>query len=156
MEKIVIIITVLYLLYYGGNIIYDLFLKKEIIVITDETEEFTLSDFAEKNKEEVQGVGIEDVENLNTPKSFTTNSETISVKNDSPEERPDIDEWREKFEAEENIDRYDSNPQPPRTQHQEEKPISKSTDWKKMLNLAETSVQVIANNNGHKVYQSTM
>lgn len=156
MEKIVIIITVLYLLYYGGNIIYDLFLKKEIIVITDETEEFTLSNFAEKNKEEVQGVGIEDVENLNTPKSFTTNSETISVKNDSPEERPDIDEWREKFEAEENIDRYDSNPKPPRTQHQEEKPISKSTDWKKMLNLAETSVQVIANNNGHKVYQSTM
>lgn len=156
MEKIVIIITVLYLLYYGGNIIYDLFLKKEILVITDETEEFTLSDFAEKNKEEIQGVGIEDVENLNTPKSFTTNSETISVKNDSPEERPDIDEWREKFEAEENIDQYDSNPQPLRTQHQEEKPISKSTDWKKMLNLAETSVQVIANNNGHKVYQSTM
>ncbi|MHC6199186.1 hypothetical protein [Elizabethkingia miricola] len=156
MEKIVIIITVLYLLYYGGNIIYDLLLKKEIIVITDETEEFTLSDFAEKNKEEIQGVGIEDVENLNTPKSFTTNSETISVKNDSPEERPDIDEWREKFEAEENIDRYDSNPHPPLTQHQKEKPIPKSTDWKKMLNLAETSVQVIANNNGHKVYQSTM
>ncbi|HFI4796586.1 hypothetical protein [Elizabethkingia anophelis] len=156
MEKIVIIITVLYLLYYGGNIIYDLFLKKEILVITDETEEFTLSDFAEKNKEEIQGVGIEDVENLNTPKSFTTNSETISVKNDSPEERPDIDEWREKFEAEENIDQYDSHPQPPITSPKEEVPISKSTDWKKMLNLAETSVQVIANNNGHKVYQSTM
>ncbi|OPC29209.1 hypothetical protein [Elizabethkingia miricola] len=156
MEKIVIIITVLYLLYYGGNIIYDLFLKKEIIVITDETEEFTLSDFADQNKEEVQGVGIEDVENLNTPKSFTANSEVISIKDDSPEERPDMDRWREKFEAEENIDRYDSNSHPPLTQHQEEKLISKSTDWKKMLNLAETSVQVIANNNGHKVYQSTM
>ncbi|MDV3927906.1 hypothetical protein CMT52_19025 [Elizabethkingia anophelis] len=156
MEKIVIIITVLYLLYYGGNIIYDLFLKKEIIVITDETEEFTLSDFADQNKEEVQGVGIEDVENLNTPKSFTANSEVISIKDDSPEERPDMDRWREKFEAEENIDQYDSHPQAPITSPKEEVPISKSTDWKKMLNLAETSVQVIANNNGHKVYQSTM
>lgn len=156
MEKIVIIITVLYLLYYGGNIIYDLFLKKEIIVITDETEEFTLSDFADQNKEEVQGVGIEDVENLNTPKSFTANSEVISIKDDSPEERPDMDRWREKFEAEENIDQYDSHPQAPITNPKEEKPISKSTDWRKMLNLAETSVQVIANNNGHKVYQSTM
>ncbi|HCD9233398.1 TPA: hypothetical protein NEG48_000356 [Elizabethkingia anophelis] len=155
MEKIVIIITVLYLLYYGGNIIYDLFLKKEIIVITDETEEFTLSDFAEKNKEEIQGVGIEDVENLNTPKSFSTNSEAISVKNESPEERPDIDRWREKFEAEEDIDQYDSLTKAIPNQP-EEKPISKNTDWKKMLNLAETSVQVVANIEGHKVYQSTM
>ncbi|HFK5538401.1 TPA: hypothetical protein ACGZ96_003565 [Elizabethkingia anophelis] len=156
MEKIVIIITVLYVLYYAGNIIYDLLLKKEIIVVTDESEEFTLSDFADQNKEEVQGVGIEDVENLNTPKSFTANSEVISIKDDSPEERPGMDRWREKFEAEENIDQYDSHPQAPIISPKEEKPISKNTDWKKMLNLAETSVQVIANNNGHKVYQSTM
>ncbi|MDV3774539.1 hypothetical protein CMU14_15805 [Elizabethkingia anophelis] len=156
MEKIIIIITVLYVLYYAGNIIYDLFLKKEIIIVTDESEEFTLSDFAEQNKEEIQGVGIEDVENLNTPKSFTTNSEAISVKYESPEERPDIDRWREKFEAEEDIDQYDVHPKEPVTQSQEQKPISKNTDWKKILNLAETSVQVVANIDGHKVYQSTM
>ena len=113
MEKIVIIITVLYLLYYGGNIIYDLFLKKKIIVITDETEEFTLSDFADQNKEEVQGVGIEDVENLNTPKSFTANSEVISIKDDSPEKKDQTWIGGEKFEAEENIDQYDSHPQAP-------------------------------------------
>lgn len=156
MERIVIIIIVLYVLYYTGNIIYDLFLKKEIITVTDESEEFTLSEFAQQNKEEIQGVGIEDVENLNTPKSFTTNSEAISIKNESPEERPDIDKWREKFEAEENIDQYDSLTESIPIHPQEEKPIFKNTDWKKILNLAETSIQVVANIDGHRVYQSTM
>ncbi|MDV2442573.1 hypothetical protein CMV00_02005 [Elizabethkingia anophelis] len=150
----IILVTILFVLYYAGNIIYDLLLKKETITATDESEEFTLSDFAEQNKEKVQGVEIEDVEYLKIPQSFITNSEAIIVKKDLPGEK--LNQWREEFEAEENIDQYYAPIKEETIQSGSEKPGIKKTDWNKMLNLAETSVQVISNNNGHKVYQSTI
>jgi hypothetical protein len=47
MLKYSFILLVAYFLYYAGNIVYDLFLKKEKIVHTDATEEFSLADFAD-------------------------------------------------------------------------------------------------------------
>jgi hypothetical protein len=70
MTKIIISIISVYLLYYAGNIIYDLFLKKDISKHQDETEEYSLNDFLDNNTTEVKEVSIDDVENINTPNSF--------------------------------------------------------------------------------------
>ena len=70
MLKYSLILLGAYLLYYAGNIVYDLFLKKEKTLHTDATEEFSLADFAESESLPPSSIGIEDVENIRTPKSF--------------------------------------------------------------------------------------
>ena len=175
MLKYSLILLGSYLLYYIGNIVYDLFLKKEKAVQTDATEEFSLGEFAEKSKDEVQKIGIEDVENLNTPKSFSKRELIPTFPRDS-DEIQDVEYWREKFESEQNMDDFDNkkesteytpenaeallpkNEEKNQNQHHEEpkSPIQKlnTNKWHQMLNLAETSVQLIANTDGFKTYQS--
>lgn len=46
MIKYSLILLGLYFLYYAGNILYDLFLRKEKIIHVDLTEEFSLGDFS--------------------------------------------------------------------------------------------------------------
>jgi hypothetical protein len=70
MAKFIIILLVLYVIYYTGNIVYDLFIKKGNSLITEENDVFSIAEFEEQNRDDVTSVGIEDVENLNTPKSF--------------------------------------------------------------------------------------
>ena len=70
MIKISLCILAVYLTYYAGNILYDLFLKKEKEIYKEETEEFSLSEISEQYEDLTATIGIEDVENLNTPKSF--------------------------------------------------------------------------------------
>ncbi|WP_209389041.1 hypothetical protein [Chryseobacterium sp. RR2-3-20] len=177
MLKYLLILLGAYLLYYAGNIVYDLFLKKEKAVQTDATEEFSLGEFAEKNKDKVQEIGIDDVENLNTPKSFSKR-ELIPTSPEDSDEIQDVEYWREKFESEENMDDFNNkeestentpenaeallskNEEKSQNQHREEptSPIQKlnTNKWHQMLNLAETSVQLIANTDGFKTYQSMM
>ena len=177
MLKYSLILLGSYLLYYIGNIVYDLFLKKEKAVQTDATEEFSLGEFAEESKDEVQEIGIEDVENLNTPKSFSKR-ELIPTSHGDSDEIQDVEYWREKFESEQNMDDFDNkkesteytpenaeaslskNEEKNQNQHHEEpiSPIQKlnTIKWHQMLNLAETSVQLIANTDGFKTYQSMM
>jgi hypothetical protein len=50
MIKIITSIIAIYLLYYAGNVLYDLFLKKDSSKKTDETEEYSLTEFSEENK----------------------------------------------------------------------------------------------------------
>ena len=107
MLKYSLILLGSYLLYYIGNIVYDLFLKKEKAVQTDATEEFSLGEFAKKSKDEVQKIGIEDVENLNTPKSFSKR-ELIPTSPGDSDEIQDVEYWRQKFESEENMDDFDN------------------------------------------------
>lgn len=170
MIKISLCILAVYLIYYSGNILYDLFLKKERETYKEETEEFSLSEISEHYESSVMNIGIEDVENLNTPKSFNKNPirfDKIEGKN----ERPDLEYLREKFESEQDLDEPVEN----KTENTKDFPsknediqssvqmesassIQKSNKdkWHQMLNLAETSVQLIANNDGYKTYQSTM
>ncbi len=177
MLKYSLILLGAYLLYYAGNIVYDLFLKKDKIVQTDTTEEFSLGEFAESNKDEVQEIGIEDVENLNTPKSFSKR-ELIPTSHADSDEIQDVEYWRQKFESEQNMDDFDNkeesteytpenaeallpkNEEKNQNQHLEEPTSSiqklNTNKWHQMLNLAETSVQLIANNDGFKTYQSMM
>lgn len=106
MTKFLIILIALYVLYYIGNIVYDLFIKKESTLVTEESDVFSLAEFEEQNRDDVTTVGIEDVENLNTPKSF--NKRGFPVNNDLSENREDIEVWRQRFESEQNIDYFES------------------------------------------------
>lgn len=184
MTKFIIILLALYILYYIGNIVYDLFLKKESAVNSEENEDFYLLDFEELNEVNVKTIGIEDVENLNTPKSFTKRE--LPVETMLSEERQNMDHWRERFESEQNIDAFDDEKvivptkekkievpklkfeerldplidDDERIQNQQSEAVNlaikkfNSDRWKKMLNLAETNVQLIKNIDGYKVYQS--
>lgn len=177
MIKISLCILAVYLMYYAGNILYDLFLKKEKENYKDEVEEFSLSEISEQYEDLSKNVGIEDVENLNTPKSFNTNiihSDSIVGK----EERQDLQHLKEQFESEQDIDNFQNDEEMSEDQpgisetfpsYNEESITSQNNDKssltvsktniyksRNLLNLAETSVQLISNNNGYKTYQSIM
>ena len=71
MGKFTLAVIALYILYYSGNIIYDLFLKKQNTVKTDDEEVLAIAEIASQEQPEIATVGIEDAENLTTPASFT-------------------------------------------------------------------------------------
>jgi hypothetical protein len=197
MIKISLCILAVYLFYYAGNIAYDLFLKKEKGTSQEETEEFSLSEISEQYEDLTKNIGIEDVENLNTPKSFQKN-QIHSDFTEGKDERQNLEYLRELFESEQDLDEPD-NPskkdyaenenqsysektesneihldqsETTATEQESQQPIeefqqnrisdnkdektSKANDWKKMLNLSETMVQLVANENGYKTYQSIM
>ena len=150
MIKFSLLLLTAYVLYYAGNIIYDLFLKKAATTNQEESEVFSLSDFTDE-KEDAKIVGIEDVENLNTPQSFTK-KEIIPKLSSEDEERLSLDELRQRFESEQDLDDIsDSEPE-----KKKETPKEKDSNWQNILNLSETMVQLVSNIDGHKVYQSTM
>ena len=149
MIKFSLLLLTVYILYYAGNIIYDLFLKKAVITNQEESEVFSLSDFSET--EDAKIVGIEDVENLNTPQSFTK-KEVIPKPSSEDEERLSLDELRQRFESEQDLDDIsDSEPE-----KKKETPKEKDSNWQNILNLSETMVQLVSNIDGHKVYHSIM
>ena len=178
MLKYSFILLAVYFLYYAGNIVYDLFLKKEKTIPTDATEEFSLADFAKSENLPPSSIGIEDVENIRTPKSFLKSEIPISKAQNTFEKNPDLEELRRRFESEQDIDGYDNDDEPVKNttenteviqsknnenhqnQIQEEQvsSIQKSNrnKWHQLLNLAETSVQMISHNDGYKTYQSIM
>ncbi|HBV15443.1 hypothetical protein, partial [Chryseobacterium carnipullorum] len=176
---------------------YDLFLKKEKESYKQETEEFSLSEISEQYENLTATIGIEDVENLNTPKSFNKNAIHSDI-TEGNEERQDLEYLRELFESERDLDEFDnpskkdfteienqSHPEKDEsteeyfdpeekisTEKENQKPneviretpitindnqeTSRIKDWKAMLNLSETLVQMVANYDGYKVYQSIM
>lgn len=175
MGKFTLIIAGFYLCYYAGNIAYDLLLKKYSIKQDDETEELFLEEFAEQVHTEAQKVTIEDVENLNLPASF--NKSELFINDEPLNERGDINVWREKFESEQDIDafqseRFNTNKVTAESEilplvnenikvEKMEKDNSSLLDlnrerFRNLLNLAETSVQLIAHPDGYKIYHSIM
>lgn len=177
MIKYSLILLATYFLYYAGNILYDLFLKKEKITHVDLTEEFSLGGFVQ-NTEPPSRIGIEDVENVSTPKSFLK-KELDFQKPSSTNEQPDLEEMRKRFEAEQDIDdmpapmndtksvTVEESPSdntnhsqdiPGKTEEypKREKAEPKKSHWKELLNLSETTVQLVANYEGQKVYHSVI
>lgn len=178
MGKFTLIILLVYAGYYLGNIAYDLFVKKQNIAKSDDSEEFSLAEFAEQYREDLKVIRIEDVENLRTPSSFS--KKELFAEPDSPGQRYDLEYWRERFEAEENIDSFEpllvpesqsaddlynrssqvSDPRSTEGQEGEKSSVSSvqttREKFRNLLNLAETSVQLIAHPDGYKIYQSMM
>ena len=178
MLKYSFILLAVYFLYYAGNVVYDLFLKKEKTVHTDDTEEFSLADFAQSESLPPSSVGIEDVENIRTPKSFLKSEIPTAQAQNTFEENPDLEELRRRFESEQDLDGFDNdeeavksttenteaiqskNNENHQNQIQEEQGLSiqksNRNKWYQLLNLAETSVQMISHNDGYKIYHSIM
>ena len=178
MLKYSFILLAVYFLYYAGNIVYDLFLKKEKTIPTDATEEFSLADFAQSENLPPSSVGIEDVENIRTPKSFLKSEIPTAQAQNTFEENPDLEELRRRFESEQDLDGFDQLEEPIKnttenieaiqsknnenhqnhTQEEQGLSIQKSNrnKWHQLLNLAETSVQMISHNDGYKIYHSIM
>ena len=178
MIKYSLILLAVYFLYYAGNIVYDLFLKKEKTVQTDSVEEFSLADFAQSENIPPSSVRIEDVENIRTPKSFMKSEIPTTQAQNTFEENPDLEKLRRRFESEQDLDGFDQLEEPVKNttentevvqsknnenhqnQNQEEpaSSIQKSNrnKWHQLLNLAETSVQMISHNDGYKIYHSIM
>ena len=178
MLKYSLILLAVYFLYYAGNIVYDLFLKKEKLVETDNIEEFSLGDFAHSENHSPTPIGIEDVENIRTPKSFLKSEIPIYQAQNTFEENPDLEELRRRFESEQDLDGFEQLEEPIKnttenieaiqsknkenhqnhTQEEQGLSIQKSNrnKWHQLLNLAETSVQMISHNDGYKIYHSIM
>lgn len=91
--KLIGIIVVLYVLYYAGNIIYDLFLKKEKVIEGDEELEEFHGEVRPEQSEVVQ-VSQDEVEEMNMPSSYQNNV-SVSALDDNQQEQEQ--EWSEEI-----------------------------------------------------------
>ena len=157
--KFIPIILGLYFLYYVGMVIYDLFLKKEKVVEAENSEQnYSISDFAQQNKKTPVVVGIEDVENIRTPKSYEEIQEPFLSATD---ENQDIEKLKSKYEDENKLDEEEmeiaENKIEPEVQTENknpsiaDKPIA-NLKIKDILNHINTKVKMVANYDGQKVY----
>ena len=157
--KFIPIILGLYFLYYVGMVIYDLFLKKEKVVEAENSEQdYSISDFAQQNKETPVVVGIEDIENIRTPKSYEEIQEPFLSATD---ENQDIEKLKNKYEDENKLEEEEmeiaENKIEPEVQTENknpsiaDKPIS-NLKIKDILNHINTKVKMVANYDGQKVY----
>ena len=151
--KFIPIILGLYFLYYVGMVIYDLFLKKEKVVEAENSEQnYSISDFAQQNKETPVVVGIEDVENIRTPKSYEEIQEPLLSATD---ENQDIEKLKSKYEDENKLEEEEMEIAEEQTENKNpsiaDKPIS-NLKIKDILNHINTKVKMVANYDGQKVY----
>jgi hypothetical protein len=151
--KFIPIILGLYFLYYMGMVIYDLFLKKEKVVEAENSEQnYSISDFAQQNKETPVVVGIEDVENIRTPKSYEEIQEPFLSATD---ENQDIEKLKNKYEDENKLEEEEMEIAEEQTENKNpsiaDKPIS-NLKIKDILNHINTKVKMVANYDGQKVY----
>lgn len=151
--KFIPIILGLYFLYYVGIVIYDLFLKKEKVVEAENSEQnYSISDFAQQNEETPVVVGIEDVENIRTPKSYEEIQEPFLSATD---ENQDIEKLKNKYEDENKLEEEEMEIAEEQTENKNpsiaDKPIS-NLKIKDILNHINTKVKMVANYDGQKVY----
>ena len=151
--KFIPIILGLYFLYYVGMVIYDLFLKKEKVVEAENSEQnYSISDFAQQNKETPVVVGIEDVKNIRTPKSYEEIQEPFLSATD---ENQDIEKLKSKYEDENKLEEEEMEIAEEQTENKNpsiaDKPIS-NLKIKDILNHINTKVKMVANYDGQKVY----
>lgn len=174
MGNLTLIIIVLYILYYAGNILYDGFIKKEISNSKDEGETFSIETISEQNSTPVVTVGIEDVEEMNTPKSFNKREIFDEAVENATKNYADLENLRKRFETEQELDgtseeisdeEFDTNSFNEMFENSDgsssitsilEKEKKAKIDFKKFLNLAETSIKIISKEDGTRIYQTTI
>ncbi len=149
MGKFITILFGVYIVYYVGNIIYDLFLIRDPENTDNEEDVFSLEQDADENN--IVPVTIDDVEDIKRP----ANQEQEIDENMATEEQeePDINDLRKKYENEKQIDDFNSAPTIEEKIERAKK--INSAVFKEMLRKAETSIQVV-DLNGQKVYKSAM
>jgi hypothetical protein len=150
MIKFSLLLLTVYVVYYAGNILYDLFLKKDSTTKQEDSDIFSVSDFSQEPKAATM-VSIDDVENLNMPQSFIQNEKLPKLSSEK-EERLDLEELRQRFESEQDLDTILKN----EPEKKKDSPKTKDNGWYQILNLSETMVQLVSNIDGHKVYHATL
>jgi hypothetical protein len=166
------IVIIVYLLYYAGNILYDLYFKKEKLTVEEEDkQEFSLSGIEQIK---VTNVDFNDVEEM------TTSSSTEIDENDlfpsTPDETatvPDevLNAMMRKHQEEEQLN-TDNTDEPETssdntggestelTNEQKQELLKDNrARFKDIMNMAETSVQVVVSGegeNGIKVYKASV
>ncbi|MGP2571462.1 hypothetical protein ACT4R9_11185 [Ornithobacterium rhinotracheale] len=160
--KFISIVLFVYIIYYAGNIIYDLFLKKEKPKEgEEEVQQFTLGDLAKETQEEIVNVDIDEAEEINAPKSFITDEPNL-FESEEPQ-RVSLTEMQRKFEEERKLeDTEDSEPQKNEnkeenaggTSEEKQKEVLKNPKkrFKDFLKEAETKIKMVDNIDGLKVY----
>lgn len=145
MGKFTLGIVVVYILYYAGNIIYDLYIRKEKIVETDEATEYAMEGVSDETEEYIQNVNIDDVENIRMPQSFEREENIL-------EEPQNLESLQKKYEEENEIEQIND-----KQEIQEEKTsivdrAIQSTNLINIVNEINSRVKVVANYEGQKVY----
>ncbi|ROI14492.1 hypothetical protein [Epilithonimonas hominis] len=101
MGKVILITGILYILYYAGNLVYDLFIKKPIVVTNqNEGELISLGSIMEIEPEPVKNIREEEVEDLNTPNSYQLDDEELLFSDN------DQNSHKERFEEENEIEQF--------------------------------------------------
>lgn len=178
MGKVLIITCIVYLLYYAGNVAYDLFIKKPPVVRNENDGEIiSLGEIIEDEITNVQSIKEEDVENLNTPSSYIIEDEEALF---SDEENSNTQ--KERYDEEREIDNYiDETPELAAEEKQnqssflskltsaikvrEKEIISKETDFipnvisddmfRNFFEKASSHI-VVGNDNGRNFYKSSL
>lgn len=137
MGKFVLIVIAVYVLYYTGMIIYDLFIKKDPVKEDDSVEtELAFQDLSEEIEENVKSVNIDDVEEINAPSSFNS-EEFVSNFDDTSFDEQSNEESLKRLEAKYRVetelqDRNDENKNISENSSDEEKveetPINSNSD----------------------------
>ncbi|EFK33197.1 MULTISPECIES: hypothetical protein [Chryseobacterium group] len=97
MGKVLMITGLLYILYYTGIAVYDLFIKKQIVNRNENDGELiSLENFIEETPGEIINIYEDDVENLNLPSSYDyEETELSSEENGEPFNHRRFEEERE-------------------------------------------------------------
>ncbi|GIJ95375.1 hypothetical protein CAPN002_25930 [Capnocytophaga stomatis] len=182
MKTFLIVLITLYVIYYGGNIFYDIFLKKEKKTEDkDNREEFSMEGI---NNTGTINVDIDQVEEITTSSKMEVDENDFFSSEDSeeiPETESDsqtgLEEMKRKFEEEKQLDEEDiqikekesdsetktdadkenvggeKNKIEDEIRKNKEELIKKNKkDFSSLLSMAETKVQVVKVN-GEKTYK---
>lgn len=171
-----IIVLFVYALYYLIMIVYDRYFRKEKALPDEEDkQEFSLAEMADNT---ITNVDFDQVEQMTTSSKVEVSEDEIfsSATDSEPSEEPsseDLEALKRKYEEEE---RLEAEPEadittaditdttatsntggeaPLLTPIDKEEILKKSRErFKNMLSLAETSVQVLVNESGDKIYKA--
>lgn len=183
MGKVLLFIFGAYVLYYVANIIYDLFFSEQKAAVSRDEGQL-VSIIKDEEPPDIKRFDIEDVEDVEVPKSYIVDEETLYADNNTPTNY-DAEAFRTNYEEEQELEKYNSS-QPEKQlleqENQEKKlivsqllngirtpteniisdtkeVISNVLDTDKFndfLNIATSHVVLTSNVNGHKVFKSTL
>lgn len=149
MGQFVLIVLGIYTLYYAGNIIYDLYLKKEKV---EEEEEQTINIEGIEVSENIENVGIDDVEEMNTPNEFASDEDYLPDfnHNEKRETNQSIEELQHKYEEETLLDKAANDNTGEKNAEKKNNGLKKinTMDFQNILNSASSKVSVVKDNDG--------
>jgi len=144
-------LILVYLLYYSGNILYDIFIRKSKTPIDEQDkEEFSLGEFV---KPEVINVELDDVELMNTNSTMEVEEEEL-FGNSSGENDMNLDTLKQKFEQEEHLSTDTSNTSSPTSYKINEEEVKKRNKqtMREIMRMVQTQVQVVGSIGNEKIF----